>query len=86
MRPDYVRGIYTSAEGTQEIYWQSSNSLYKKAGDSIWRTGYSIREYDAGIGIFQDATDTIKRIKRKMTVTEKKDAYVLIYQTDDVKI
>lgn len=30
LRPDYVRGIYTSAEGTQEIYWQSSVPFYKK--------------------------------------------------------
>ena len=85
LRPDYVRGIYTSAEGTQEIYWQSSVPFYKKAGDSIWRTGYSIREYDAGIGIFQDAIRYYQKNKKKMTVTEKKDAYVLYYQTDDVK-
>ena len=46
--------------------------LYKKAGDSIWRTGYSIREYDAGIGIFQDAIRYYQKNKKKMTVTEKR--------------
>ena len=47
-------------------------SLYKKAGDSIWRTGYSIREYDAGIGIFQDAIRYYQKNKKKMTVTGKR--------------
>ena len=49
----------------KEIYWQSSVPFYKKQVIQYGGTGYSIREYDAGIGIFKMQFDTIKRIKRK---------------------
>ncbi len=83
-RPDHVRGTYTSAEGTQEIYYNLRFPFIKR-GDSIWRTGYSIREYDGRLDSFLRCNCHYQKNKKKMTVTEKGCLCALL-STDDVKI
>ena len=87
--PDHLLGVYYDGKNKNDFYNDAISHYSKNVNDSEWvnYTENSKRlRYRKPIGINREAIEFLKTKKKDIKVTDDKDSFTLVYETDDVKL
>lgn len=87
--PDHLLGVYDNGKGKYDYYHDAVSEYSKPAGSAEWTNNTEStkkRHYNQPNGINRESIEFLRTKKKDIKVTDDKETFTIVYETDDVKL
>ena len=87
--PDHLLGVYDNGKDKYDYYHDAISEYSKPVGAADWTNNTEStkkRHYNQPNGISREAIEFLKTKKKDIKVTDDKETFTIVYETDDIKL